>query len=51
MGVLATGSVHARPYARPPIDTGEIFLVSVSAESPSNISPNPSEEISEVLEP
>ena len=29
--------------ARPPIDTNGIFPVNLSAESPSNISPNPSE--------
>ena len=51
MGVLATGSAHARPSARPPIDMSGTFPVHMSAESPSNISPNPSEVISEVLEP
>ena len=30
MGVLAPGSVHARPSAQPPIDTSGIFLVQVS---------------------
>ena len=51
MGVLAPGSAHARPSARPPIDTSGNFPAHVSAESPSNISPNPSEVISEVSEP
>ena len=51
MGVLAPGSAHARPSARPPIDISEKFPANVSAESPWNISPNPSEVISEVSEP
>ena len=51
MGVLAPGSAHARPSARPPIDTSGNFPAHMSAESPSNISPNPSEVISEVSEP
>ena len=51
MGVLAPGSPHARPSARPPIDTSGKFPAHMSAESPSNISPNPSEVISEVSEP
>ena len=51
MGVLAPVSVHARPSAQPPIDTSEKFPAHVSAESPSNISPNPSEVISKVSEP
>ena len=51
MGVLATGSAHARPSACPPINTSGNFLAHMSAESPSNISPNPSEVISEVSEP
>ena len=42
-GVLAPGSVHARPSAQPPIDTSGNFPAHMSAESPSNISPNPSE--------
>ena len=50
MGVLAPGSAHARPSARPPIDTSGNFPAHMSAESPSNISPNPSEVISEVSE-
>ena len=37
MGVLAPMSVHARPFARPPIDTSRNFPAHVSAES---ISPN-----------
>ena len=40
MGVLASGSAHARPSARPPIDTSGNFSAHMSAESPSNISPN-----------
>ena len=44
-------SAHAGPFVRPPISMSGNFLAHVSAESPSNISPNPSEVISEVLEP
>ena len=51
MGVIASGSAHARPSALPPIDTSGNFLAHMSPESPSNISPNPSEVISEVSEP
>ena len=51
MGVLAPSSAHARPSARPPINTSGNFPAHMSAESPSNISPNPSEVISEVSEP
>ena len=51
MGVLAPGSAHARPSAQPPIDVSENIPPHVSAESPSNISPNPSEVISKVSEP
>jgi hypothetical protein len=40
MGVLAPGSAHARPSAQPPIDVSENFPAHMSAESPSNISPN-----------
>ena len=47
MGVLAHGSAHVRPSARPPIDTSGNFLAHMSAETPSKISPNPSEVISE----
>ena len=47
MGVLAPWSAHARPSARPPIDVSWNFLAHVSAESPLNISSNPSEVISE----
>ena len=32
MGVLAPGSAHARPSARPPIDTSEKISAHVSAE-------------------
>ena len=35
MGVLAPGSAHARPSARPPIDTSGNFPAPVSAEWPS----------------
>ena len=42
---------HAIPSAQPPIDVSGNFTAHVSAESPSNISPNPSEVISEVSEP
>ena len=51
MGVLAPGSAHARPSAQPPINTSGNFPAHMSAESPSNISPNPLEVISEVSEP
>jgi hypothetical protein len=51
MGVLAPGFAQARPSTQPPIDTSGNFPAPVSAESPSNISPNPSEIISEVSEP
>ena len=44
-------SAHAGPFACPPISMSGNFLAHVSAESPSNISPNPSEVISEVSEP
>ena len=50
MGVLAPVSAHAGPSVQPPIGTSGIFPAHVSAESPSNISPNPSEVISEVSE-
>ena len=39
-GVLAPGSAHARSSAQPPIDTRGNFPAHMSAESPSNISPN-----------
>ena len=51
MGVLAPWSAHARPSAMPPIDVSGNFPAHMSAESPSNISPNPSEVLSEVSEP
>ena len=44
-------SAHARPFARPPIDTSGNFPAQMSAESSSNISPKPLEIISEVSEP
>ena len=47
MGVLAPGSAHVGPSAQPRIGTSGIFPAHVSAELPSNISPNPSEVISE----
>ena len=50
MGVLAPVSAHAGPSAQPPTGTSGIFPARVSAKSPSNISPNPSEVISEVSE-
>ena len=43
MGVLAPGSAHARPSARPPIDTSRNF--------PPHVSPNLSEVISKVWNP
>ena len=51
MGVLDPGFAHARPSAQPLIDMSGNFPAHVSAELPSNISPNPSEVISEVSEP
>ena len=51
MGVLASGSAHMRPSAWPPIDVSGNFAAHMFAESPSNISNNPSEVISEVSEP
>jgi hypothetical protein len=47
MGVLDPGSEHARPSGWAPIDTSGNFPAHVSAESPSNVLPNPSEVISE----
>ena len=44
-------SAHVGPFAHSPISMSGNFLVHVSAKSPSNISPNPSEVISEVSEP
>ena len=43
-------SAHAWRSAQPTIGTSGIFPAHVSAESPSNISPNPAEVISEVSE-
>ena len=40
-GVLAPGSAHARPSARPPLYMSGNFPANVSAESPSNIFPKP----------
>ena len=51
MGVLAPHLRTLDGSARGPIDISEKFLAHVSAESHSNISPNPSEVISEVSEP
>ena len=51
MGVLAHGSVHARPYAQPFIDVSGNFLVHMSAELPKIISPNPYKVIYKVSEP
>ena len=50
MGVLAPMSAHAGPSAQPPMGTSINFPVHMSAESSSNISPNPLEVISEVSE-
>ena len=49
MGVLAHRLQTLDVSARPPIDMSGNFPAHVSAESPSNTSPNPSEVISEVL--
>ena len=43
-------SAHAWPFARPPISMTGNFPAHVSAESPPNISPNPSEVIPKVSE-
>ena len=51
MGVLAPRFAHARPSAQPYIDVSGNFSAHMSAESPLNISPNPSEVISKVSEP
>ena len=51
MGVLAPGSAHVGPSAQPPIGISGIIAAGMSAESPSNISPNSLEVISEVSEP
>jgi hypothetical protein len=50
-GVLAPGSAHSRPSARPHIHMRGHFSVHISAESPSNISPNLLKVISQVSEP
>ena len=50
MGVVAHGSAYTRPFP-PPIDMSRNFPPHVSAESSSNIYPNPSEVISLVSEP
>ena len=50
MEVLARGAAHAIPSVWPPIDTSRNFLPHMSAHSPLNISPNPSEVISKVSE-
>jgi hypothetical protein len=50
MGVLATMSADARLSARLHIDMSGNFPAHMSAESPSNISHNPFEVISEVSE-
>ena len=47
-GGLAPRPAHAGPSTQPPISTSGIIPARVSAESPSNISPNLSEVISEV---
>ena len=51
MVVLPPGSVQAWPTTQPPINTSGYFPAHMSAKSPSNISPNPLEVISEVSEP
>ena len=45
------GSLHAWPSTQPPINTSGNLSARVSAESPSKISPNPSEVLSEVWNP
>ena len=51
MGVLAAWSAHARPSARPPIDTKEIYPGTHVCRFTFKHLPNPSEVISEVSEP
>ena len=48
MGVLAPMSAHVGPSAQPPIDVSGNFPAHMSAESSSNIFPDPSEVISEI---
>ena len=48
--ILAPVSAHAGPSAHTPIGTSGNCPARVSAESPSNISPNPSKVISKVSE-
>jgi hypothetical protein len=43
IGVLASGSVHTRPSAQPNIDISEKISADMTAKSPSNIFPDPSE--------
>ena len=50
MVILAPVTMHAGPSAQPLIDVSRSFLACLSAESPSNISPNFSEVISEAVE-
>ena len=51
MGVLAPHLRTLDGSTHPPIDTSGIFPAHVSVKAPLNISPNPSEVISEVYEP
>ena len=51
MGVLAPRLRMLDGVARPPLDMSGNFSVHVSAKSPSNIYPNPSEDIHKVSEP
>ena len=51
MRVLAPRSVHARHSAWPLIDMNRNVSAHMSAKSPLNISPKPSEVISKVSEP
>ena len=50
MGFLTPGSSHVGPSAQPPIAMSGNFLPHMSAESPSNISPNFLELVSQVSE-
>ena len=43
-------AAHARPSTWPPMDMSRNYLAHMSANPPLNVSPNPSEVISEVLE-
>ena len=51
MGVIIMGLCTLDPILSPPINLSGNIPAHMSAESPSNISPNPSKVISEVSKP